>query len=291
MDITVQQARSFLAVAEELNFTRAAHRLHVSPSSLSELVATLERRVDRRLFHRTSRLVELTEAGRALRPLALRLVAAADAVNEWASALPPVTVRLGLTVSSPQFRDLFTALTLQRPQVRWRVRYLPFGQGYPALSEGTVDCLFIAEPRRPPAWAEAIPLWSEDVVVVMSEAHPLASRPELSLDDLAGETFVTAEDVQDSEHWLAGIRPGGDEPRVLPAAATLDEVLDLCGAGLGVNIAGSAAPYTYARQGIRYVPLRGLAPRTTYLCLRREPRSPELAHLTRISRRAAAELP
>jgi DNA-binding transcriptional LysR family regulator len=278
MDITVQQARSFLAVAEELNFTRAARRLHMSPSSLSEQITTIERRLARPLFRRTSRHVELTESGEALRPLAKRLVEAADALHEWAAARP-ATVRLGSPVSSPRFRALLAALTTTMPEVDWRVRSLPFAQVYPALTTGAVDCVFVAEGTPPPASVQAIPLWREDAIVVLHEHHRLASRVALHVDDLRGETFVTTEDAATSERWLTGISPGGAPPKILPAASTLDEVLDLCGAGMGINIAGAFAPDTYARKGIRFVPLKGVPPRTTYLCLRRESHSPEILRL------------
>ncbi|MHC5560930.1 LysR family transcriptional regulator [Kocuria sp. U4B] len=85
MDLTVHHLRCFLAVAEELHFGRAAARLHLSPSSLSEQVSGLERRLSRSLFRRSSRRVELTEAGRLLLPLAQEAVAAMDTVLAWAT--------------------------------------------------------------------------------------------------------------------------------------------------------------------------------------------------------------
>lgn len=74
------QLRAFIAVAETLSFTRAAARLGVSPSALSQVVRALEARVGTRLFNRTTRSVSLTEAGDALlaraRPAAMELGAA-----------------------------------------------------------------------------------------------------------------------------------------------------------------------------------------------------------------------
>ncbi|MBF6196258.1 LysR substrate-binding domain-containing protein [Nocardia implantans] len=290
MSITVPQARSFLAVAEDLNYTRAARRLHMSPSSLSEQITTIERRLGRRLFRRTSRHVELTESGAALRPLATRLVEAADELEHWATT-GPTTIRLGCPVSSPRFRALLAMLTTTMPEVEWRVRRLPFAQAYSALIGATVDCVFVAETAAPPASVQAIALWREDAIVVLPDDHRLASRELLHVDDLLGETFVTTEDPATSERWLAGISPGGAPPKTLPAASTLDEALDLCGAGMGINIAGSFAPDTYARKGIRFIPLEGVPPRTTYLCLRREAHSPGLQGLIRTATEARSLMP
>ncbi|RSM76471.1 hypothetical protein DL991_25000 [Amycolatopsis sp. WAC 01375] len=59
MDLAIHHLRCFIAVAEERHFGRAAARLHLSPSAMSEQIASLERRLARTLFRRTSRSVEL----------------------------------------------------------------------------------------------------------------------------------------------------------------------------------------------------------------------------------------
>ncbi|WP_158633268.1 LysR family transcriptional regulator [Amycolatopsis sp. WAC 04182] len=288
MDLTLHHLRCFLAVAEERHFGRAAALLHLSPSAVSEQIASLERRLARPLFRRTSRSVELTEPCRELVPRARQAIAAMDDVLDWArKAIDEPGIRVGLMVSSPRFRAIMAAVADELPRVRWQVRQLGFLGCHDALTDGEVDCAFVAELGRNPAPAfESVPLWEEGCVLVMPDRHPLAARDSVRLAELAGETFVSVEDEKGAEQWYSPLTSAGFAPRLLPIARNFEEVLELCGAGQGVNIAGESAPATYARPGLAFVPIEDAPPATTFLYLRRERRSEALERFVRI----AAEL-
>ena len=83
----LRQLSHFVAVADERHFTRAAARVHLTQSSLSSSVRALERELGSDLFVRSTRQVELTEAGRALRPAALRALAAAEDAQDAVAAV------------------------------------------------------------------------------------------------------------------------------------------------------------------------------------------------------------
>jgi DNA-binding transcriptional LysR family regulator len=267
MDLTIHHLRCFLAVAQELHFGRAASRLHLSPSSLSEQVSALERRLARPLFQRSSRSVELTAQGRELLPLARKAVAAMDEVLGWGGgAAADPRIRVGLMVSSPQFRTIMSAAARELPAVRWEIRQLGFLGSYDALAAAEVDCAFVAEVGQAPApQFEPVRLWDEGCTLVVAEHHRLAGRGSVRLADLAGETFVAVEDEALSSQWLSAVAaPDGPGLRTLPVARSFEEVLELCGAGLGVNIAG--AP-----------------PCTTYLCLRSGKRPAQLQRFVQLA--------
>jgi DNA-binding transcriptional LysR family regulator len=104
------------------------------------------------------------------------------------------------------------------------------------------------------------------------------------LADLAGETFVAVEDEALSSQWLSVVAaPDGPGLRTLPVARSFEEVLELCGAGLGVNIAGASASATYARPGLRFVPIADAPPCTTYLCLRSGKRPAQLQRFVQLA--------
>ncbi|HCS58923.1 MAG TPA: LysR family transcriptional regulator [Gordonia polyisoprenivorans] len=275
MDLTIVHLRYFLAVAEELHFTRAAQRLHISAPSLSQQIQQLERRTGLTLFRRTSRQVELTADGAALVPLARDAVAAMDTVIAWADSSGTASVlRIGIAASSEMSNRLLATAVERHPDTTWQIHGLPLTDALTALRSGEVDVsLMIADqPPVEPAGVVVRPLWSEDRVLVVNEGHRLAGRDSVTLAETDDETFIGMRGGGDSQSWFVDPRPSGRHLEILPLATHFDEVLQLCSAGVGVNICGSSATVTHARPGLRYVPIIDLAPVTTYLChLRAKP--------------------
>jgi DNA-binding transcriptional LysR family regulator len=270
LDVTAHQLRCFLAVAEELHFGHAAARLGLRSSSVSEQIATLERRLSRTLFHRSSRRVELTEDGRQLVPLAKESATAMDAVLAWADdAVATTDLRVGLMVSHPMTRRILAVAAKQMTRVTWHIRQLGFSECYGALGQGDVDCVFVTEIGDAQAQdIEVLPLWEEGCVVILPDGHRLAGRTSVGLVELAEEVFISDEGRGASSPWLkAATAPNGFMPRVLPVARGVEEVLASVGAGLGINIAGASARETYARPGLHFVPVVDAPAATTYLCL------------------------
>ncbi|WP_051399851.1 LysR family transcriptional regulator [Haloechinothrix halophila] len=277
MDLTIQQLRYFVAVAEHLHFTRAAERLHIAPPSLSQQIAAIERRVGSPLFRRTSRRVELTASGAELLPLARRAIASVEEILTWADRRRGADqqVRLGLVVGNRISSAILSAAAKQLPGVRWEVRRIGFGESVQALKEGRADVVLTPSVRPPSAGGLcAVPLWSEGRVLVVSSTHPLADRGWVDLDETNGERFIASDGApSDLAEWFVVPRPGGFTPRVESLVTNFEEVLDVCSAGLGVNIAGSTAAVSYARPDITYVPIRGITDATVYLL--RESPAPE----------------
>lgn len=270
IDVTAHQLRVFVAVARHGHFGRAAESLHLATSTLSENVATLERRIGRRLFDRGRSGASLTPEGVELLPLAERVVDGIDAIAAWGQRVRDTPrVRVGLMVTTPRFRAVMTEAARERPDVQWEIRQLGFDGWVAALERGDVDCAFVAEAGPLPAHLHAESLWSEGLVLVVPEAHPLAAQPSVEVADLAGETFIAVHDPTGEHAWLQTIT-GRDDLKTMAVAHSFEEVLELCGAGLGVNIAGASAPESFARPGLAFVPLRGVPDVTTSLCFARE---------------------
>ncbi|WP_432488420.1 LysR family transcriptional regulator [Kineococcus sp. SYSU DK018] len=293
MELTVQQLRCFLAVAEELHFTRAAQRLHVAAPSLSQQVAALEKRLQVQLFHRTSRRVELTAAGVELLPLARRAVGSVQDVQEWAQRRREAGERVvvGLVAGGPLCSAVLAAATRALPGVGWELRRLGLTDSLGALRSERVDAALVPA-VTPPAAADlrAVPLWREDRVLVVPAGHRLAGRSEVGIDETTGERFVgVADDDATLDAWFVSPRPDGRRPRVEPAAGTVEEVLDLCAAGMAVNIAGASVARGYARPDLRFVPLRDVPPVTVCLVHRAGDPGRALGAFERIALRVARE--
>ncbi|WP_432512176.1 LysR family transcriptional regulator [Kineococcus sp. SYSU DK001] len=292
MQVTVQQLRCFLAVAEELHFTRAAARLHVAPPSLSQQVAVLERQLRTQLFRRTSRRVELTEAGVRLLPPARRAVEAVDEVEAWAGhRTAGERLVVGVVAGGPLPSAVLSAAAGELPDVRWEVRSLGFAEGPDALRAGRVDVVLAPLTSAPRAVdLRAVPLWCEGRVLVVPAAHRLAGRADVGIDETTDERFVgVAADEATLDAWFVSPRPDGRRPRVDAVVQTLEEVLELCAAGMAVNLAGATVARGHARPDLRFVPVRDVPPVTVCLLRRADVTSPARDALEAAAHRVVRE--
>ncbi len=185
----------FLAVADERHFTRAAARCHISQSALSASIQALERELGCPLFIRSTRQVELTEAGRAFAAEAQRILDAAErartAVDEVQTLLRgalavggiPTPGALDQTAILADFRHQHPAVDL---------RYVR--ENSPSLIDevdrGTLDLVCVARPSRLPSRLAFTDLITEPIVFICRPDHPLADRASVDLETLAGENFV-----------------------------------------------------------------------------------------------------
>ncbi len=192
----LQQLRYVLAVAEERNFTRAAARCHVVQSALSHQIKSLERELGVRLFARTSRRVELTDAGAAFVPAARATLAAAErAVAEATAASGEIrgTLTIGAipTVTAIDLAALLGDFHRAHPAVRIRLRGGGSDVFMTSIREGQLDVAVLGLPEAavPKRVATRI-LARESLVAVLGAGHRFADRRRLRLDELAGEMFV-----------------------------------------------------------------------------------------------------
>lgn len=195
----LRQLEQFIAVAEELSFTRAAQRLHVVQSGVSAAIRGLEREMDCRLFERSAQEVRLTGAGAALLPEAratLRAAQAAqDAVRDAQGTLRG-TVNVG-AIASGQVIDLpalLGQLHALHPAVEVRLKLSTTGSsGFSqALIRGDLDVAFLALPGRKPAGIDARELSTLPLDLVVPAGHQLAEQEYVTLADVTDESFVDA---------------------------------------------------------------------------------------------------
>jgi DNA-binding transcriptional LysR family regulator len=188
----------FVAVAEEASFTRAADRLHMVQSAVSASVRGLERELGAALFERTTRRVELTDAGQALLPEARHVLtavtAAREAVDQVSGGLRG-TLRLG-TMQGQAMRPISVPRLLARfraehPGVEVHVSHT--GGSVRMADEvrtGRLDLAFVSLPERRPAGLTLTRLSRERMQIACAPDHPLAARAEVDLAALADEPFA-----------------------------------------------------------------------------------------------------
>ncbi|MET0454556.1 MAG: LysR family transcriptional regulator [Mycobacterium sp.] len=267
----LRQLEYFVSVAVELNFSRAAARMHVVQSALSTSVAKLERELGVELIDRSRRQIALSPAGVAFLDQAYGVLAAAkrakNTVTEYQGQLAG-TVEVGTLMSSGAL-DLPAVLGRfhrRHPLVNVRLRQSGAGSaGHVAeVADGTLDLALISTPGRPTPLVDVEPLDRVPMLFVSSPEHPLADRQRVRLTDLVGEQLIQ-------------FAPGWGVRRLLEQAlasaglvtTTAYEVADYATAaglarhGLGVTV----MPATEARRftDLRHIPLTPAVVWTLYL--------------------------
>ena len=187
----------FVAVAEERNFTRAARRVHLVQSALSVSVRSLERELGTRLFERTTREVELTDAGQLLLPEARRTLeaaASAQAAVLDAQAGLRGTLRLGMMQMTGlvDVGSMIARFHRERPLVSIQPRSTAGGSAaiIRQIRAGLLDAAFVAASGQAQSGLTVTTLASEPVLLACPPGHPLARRAAVSVSELASEPFV-----------------------------------------------------------------------------------------------------
>ncbi|MFD8984170.1 LysR family transcriptional regulator [Streptomyces sp. NPDC059564] len=184
----IRQLRYFVAVAEEGGFARAAERLHIVQSAVSQQVRRLERELGLTLFERSTRRVALTAAGARLLPEARSVLDAADRTRRTAERIAAgETGALDLgAVRGPGDRvyRLLSRLADLAPDLRVRVRRMPASERLAAVRTGALDAALVrALPVAP--GLELLPLWQDPLYVALPARHPAAALARPALGDLA----------------------------------------------------------------------------------------------------------
>lgn len=243
----LRQIKYFVALSEELSFTRAAKKLHVSQPPLSFQIASLETELGTRLFDRTSRNVQLNDAGKAFLPHAqsvlARLAEAVLHVQRVAAGLEG-RVQVGLTGSHffgpfPRFIHRFRSL---RPAVQVVLQEMTPNEQLAALQDARLDLCVSRNAMNNHSQMSAQLLWRDPIVVALPPGHTLASRKKLSLGDLKHEDFVSLK--LDSSPFASSLFKAcvahGFAPKIVQQVVELPAALNLVAAGLGVALMPSS---------------------------------------------------
>ena len=219
--VELRHLRYFIAVAEELNFSRAAQRLHMAQPPLSAAIRSLERDLGVELFHRTTREVRLTDAGHAFLTGARRTLADADRAAEdakraAAGALGRLRIAYSWSTRFETLPALGRAFRAGHPDVELLAQELWNARMPPAFGNGSIDVALSLCPEIA-AELDLAPIRSERLVALLPEAHPLAGEREIPLSALAKEDFIVfPREIAPRLHdaFMAIFRRAGFEPRV-----------------------------------------------------------------------------
>ena len=280
------QLETFIAVAEELHFRRAAERLYTQPSAVSTAIQQLESEYKTRLFIRNSRNVALTPAGEVLLKKARAAIASIEDLERTARALSttgstPLKVamvdeghaEIG-TLANASYRARF-------PDSELTVDALNYDNFRGAFDNPAIDLIVTLGPGQ---WFDSqtvatVPLFTEGRMAVLPSGHGLAARTSIEVADLLDEPFLRYEallDILDQFFFLSDLRDGERSPDVVVEATQMTNLLNHVSQGKGIFTVTNGNERFFPRPDVAYLPVADLPPGSVEICRRRSDTRPHV---------------
>ncbi|MGY4925640.1 LysR substrate-binding domain-containing protein [Streptomyces sp. 900105755] len=277
----LRQLSYFVAVAEELHFGRAAERLHIVQSAVSQQIQRLERELGAELFDRSPRRVRLTGAGERLLPEARAVLAAAERARATVAA--PAGLRIGTSTGLGAHLDrVLDAFARRAPGVPVELFSLPAAERLARVAGGRLDAAFVRAVEPVPG-VRVRRLWPDPLVAALPATHPLAGRAEIGVEELAGLPLALVGRRTNPalvDLVVGACREAAFEPLPGPSTGSLQDTLASIGTRpLWTVVYASQARVLHSPR-VAFVPFRapGLA-LTTGLAVPAAAPSPHLADL------------
>jgi DNA-binding transcriptional LysR family regulator len=291
MDVHVRDLRYFLAVAQQLHFTRAAETLFVSQPALSKQIRALERQLRVTLFERDGRGVRLTRAGAALVPHAERIVAGWEGARDSLARASDCTLVIGMHTSPgrgllPKVRAMMVASC---PDAAFELRHVAWSDRTAGLADRSTDAAFVwlPLPQPPYRW---VTIAREPRLVALPNHHPLASRETVSMADLRDEPFLALPESAGPlrDFWLAADERDGYPVRIAAEINDTEETYEAVASGIGVCLLAAGNAPIFARGEVTMLPVDDLSPSELVLAWNERHCPPLLESFAALCERVAA---
>lgn len=287
----LRHLRYFVAVAEELNFSRAAQRLHIAQPALSNQIKALENELEVQLLERTRRMVRLTEAGKTLLADARPLLADAQTAElhvRGAQKGETGTIHIGyvLTAANARLASIIKAFRQSYPNVEPDLAQLATGAQITALKNRRLDVGFMRPPVSAPE-IETEVIGEEKMVLAVASGDPLARKKRLTWNELKGKTVLSVHPSVANyyyESFFAACRRNKVRYVVGPYSQDIHSSLWLVSTGYGVTPITESVR-EFASSSLAFVDLPADGPTIqTLLAWRKDSISPVLANFLRTVR-------
>jgi DNA-binding transcriptional LysR family regulator len=235
----MHQIRYFLAVADTLNFTRAAERCHVSQPALTRAIQQLEEELGGLLLRRERKLTHLTDFGRLIEPHLRRLQADAEEAKSTAKRflnLEEAEIRLGImcTIGPARFMAFLAKFHGANPGCEMTLIEGVPGRLSELLLAGELDLAVMAQPEPFHERLEVLSLYSERFCIAFPTGHRLEQQNRVRISDVAGETYLRRINCEYRDYLADRLREHGLAVRLGFQSEREDWIQMMVAAGFGV---------------------------------------------------------
>ncbi len=261
--VELKQLRYFLAVAEHLNFTRAAEQMGIAQPPLSQQILALERLLNVKLFVRTRRAVSLTREGEALLEFARRLNNTTHMAAEVVRAISrgedgPLAIGSIFSSIYAIIPHVLRPFVQTYPKVKVDLREMTVFEQISALKDYRIDAGICRGPIENDQGLESITLLQEDFVAIVPADHKFSSEDTLSMAQIAEQPVIRimpAANRTFSRSMFGALLEKGYKLNISQEVSDMHTVIGLVAAGFGISLVPSSLQTIHIPQ-VRYIPLR-----------------------------------
>jgi len=281
--VDIQKLKFFLVLVEEMNFTNAAYELHISQSSLSKNIKSLEDELCVTLFDRTTKRVQLTPAGREFAIYANQIV---DAYENMLVSMSKYSIKKKITLSSTQVLSYYglTNCIMKYSEMHTNldiiVTELEPNQVIKDLRSKSVDLAIIYQEYLDSKEYDFYPLVKDKLILVVGKRHPLSGQSIVSIGDLANEVFlmIRANDI-DTKVTVALCEEFNYAPNLSPLNLRLNSMEKYLMQGNCVSIMPKGIAKSFDESEIVIIDLKEVVPRTLGFAVPKCKRNKDIDHL------------
>lgn len=265
----LRHLKYFLAVAEELSFTKASEKLCISQPPLSRQIIDLEEELQARLFHRNNKKVELTEAGKYFEKEVKILFQHLEHISRKTKKIAQnvageFRIAYISSINSAVIAELIKALKEQFPYVHFKLFEVSTTKQLSALEQGKIDLGIIRSPVKSPNIKSQ--LWFKDGFSLVYNKNVITIHSEQEIPKLSNETFVFFnKDYAPHYHevLLELCAFYGFTPKVVHESNNINSILQLVKNGLGISIVPSHINQNNSDTSLGFIPLKKVRLSTT----------------------------
>jgi DNA-binding transcriptional LysR family regulator len=254
----LHQVRYFLALANTLNFTRAAEQCNVTQPALTKGVQKLEHELGGQLINRERQLTQLTELGKEVLPMLERTLACVEGARRKAhefqsKAVAPLKIGLAPSISVSLLLGPITEIAKLLPSLRVELREDTTERLVDLLLGGEINAALVGDVQDMPARIDDWPLFEERYIALLASSHQFANRPAVTLSDLRETTILERVGCDAAQRLQRACFPMGTPPMGHASEHDL-HLQHMAAAGFGIILSPEHMPHL---PSLKALPIEG----------------------------------